>query len=152
MSIISVQTPLLVEGGGTIAISKITSSATVLGSRNTQAHASQFGPFSYGMPTSGIPSFSFSAASTVSAPIPSMASGSASFQGFPFGSGHIPHSTPSLGSLPFTSQTQGFNPFSGGQSSNVFTGWNPVFTMLRVGTQFIAGQQGNVPFPSSSNS
>ena len=89
LSTASVHTPLSVEGGGNISISTITSSVAVFGSGNTQARASQYGPFSYGMPTSGVPSLSFSAASAVSTPIPSMASGSNSFQGFPFGSGHI---------------------------------------------------------------
>lgn len=84
MSTTSVQNPLSIEGGGTISRSKITSSVVVLSFGNTQAHASQYGPFSYGMPTSGIPSFSFSVASVISTPIPSVASGSDSFQGFPF--------------------------------------------------------------------
>jgi len=79
-----------------------------------------------------------------------MASGSASFQGFPFGTGHIPSSNPSLGSFPFTSQTQSFNPWSGGQSSTTFTGWNPVFIAVGAGNQFLAGQQWNASFPSSS--
>ena len=97
-------------------------------------------------------SFSFSAASATSTPIPSMASGSNSFKGFPFGSGHIHHSTPSLGSLPFISQAQGFNPWSGGQSSTTFIGWNPIFTASGARNQFLAGQHGNVPFPSSITS
>ena len=130
VSAAGIQTPASVEGGGTIAISSIASSTAVFGYGSTQAQASQSSPFSYGMPTSGIPYFSFSAASTVSTPISSMASGLASFQGFPYGSGHIPSSNPSLGSFPFTSQTQSFNPWSRGQSSTTFTGWNPIFTVV----------------------
>ena len=133
VSAIGIQIPASVEGGGTIAISSIASSTTVFGSGFTQAHASQSGPFCFGMPISAIPSFSFSTAATASAPMSSMASGSASFQGFPFRSGHIPSSNPSLGSFPFTSQTQSFNPWSGGQSSTTFTGWNPIFTTVGVG-------------------
>ena len=113
----------------------------MFGSGSTQAQASQSGPFCFGMPFSGIPSFSFSTATAASTPMSSMASGSASFQGFPFGSGHIPNPNPSLGSFPFTSQTQ---------SSTTFTGWNPVFTAVGAGNQFLASQQGNASFPSSS--
>ena len=122
----------------------------MFGSGYTQARASQSGPFCFGMPGSGIPLFSFSTVASTSAPISSMAGGSASFQGFPFGSGHIPHLNPSLGSFPFTSQTQNFNPWSGGQSSTTFTGWNPIFTAVGAGNQFLSGHQGNVPFSSSS--
>ena len=105
VSAAGIQTPASVEAGGTIASSSIASSAAMFGSGFTQAHASQSGPFCFGMPTSGIPSFSFSAAAARSTPMSSMASGSTSFQGFPFGTGHIPSSNPSLGSFPFTSQT-----------------------------------------------
>ena len=122
VSATGIQTPASVEGGGTIAISSIASSATVFGSGFTQAHASQSGPFCFGMPTSGIPSFSFSATAAGSTPMSSMASGSTSFQGFPFGTGHIPSLNPSLGSFSFTSQTHSFNPWSRGQISTTFTG------------------------------
>ena len=91
VSVASIQTTSLVEGGGTIAISSIDSSTTVFGSGHTQAQASQSGPFCFGIPISGIPSFSFSTTAAASAPMSSMASGSASFQGFPFGSSHIPN-------------------------------------------------------------
>ena len=101
VSAAGIQTPASVEGGGKISISSIASSTAVFGFGFTQAQASKSGPFCFGMPTSGIPSFSFSTAA--SAPMSSMASGSASFQGFPFGTGHIPSSNPSLGSFPFTS-------------------------------------------------
>ena len=81
-----------------------------------------------------------------------MASGSASFQGFPFGSGHITHSNPSLVSFPFFVQSKVSNPFLGGQSSNSFQGWNPTFSGLGTGNQFMSSQQGNVPFSSIGNS
>ena len=64
-----------------------------------------------------------------------MMSGSASFQGFPFGSGHTPHSNLSMGSMTF--------PFKG-QGSNPFQSWtNPVVIGIGTGNQFF-GQQGNV--------
>ena len=105
VSTVGIQTPTSVEGGGTIAISMIASIAAVFGSGSTQAHASQSGPFCFGMPASGIPSFSFSTTAVGSTPMSSMASGSNSFQGFPFGIGYIPSLNPSLGSFLFTSQT-----------------------------------------------
>ena len=63
--------------------------------------------------------------------------GTASFQGFPFGSGHIPHSNSMIGSMPFSSTGQGNNPFQG---------WtNPVVSGMGTGNPFF-GQQGNRPY------
>lgn len=60
------------------------------------------------MPSSAIPSIPLTFPPVASTTMTSMPSGSVAFQGFPFGSGHIPHATPSLniGSLPFSSQGQ----------------------------------------------
>jgi len=72
-----------------------------------------------------------------------MASGSAYFQGFPFGSGHIPHFNPSLGSIPFPSTGQNYNPFQG---------WtNPIVSGLGARNQSYFGQQGNMPYSSVSS-
>ena len=79
VSAAGIQTPASVEAGGTIASSSIASSAVVFGSGFTQAHASHSSPFCSGMPSSGNPSFCFSAASAGSTPMSNMASGSASF-------------------------------------------------------------------------
>ena len=87
----------------------------------TQAFSSHPDHFSFGMLPSAIHFVSLIVASAVSTLMPSMASGSDSFQGFLSVSDHIPHSNPSLGSFPFTSQNQGFNPFIRGQSSNAFS-------------------------------
>jgi hypothetical protein len=71
-----------------------------------------------------------------------MMGGSASFQGFPFGSGHIPHSNPTVGSMPFSST---------GQSSNPFQGWtNPAVSGIGTGNPFF-GQQGNRPYSTVSS-
>jgi len=71
-----------------------------------------------------------------------MAGGSASFQGFPFGSGHIPHSNPTVGSMPSSSI---------GQSNNPFQGWNnPGVNSAGTGNPFI-GQQGNRPYSTVSS-
>lgn len=67
----------------------------------------------------------------------SMMSGSTSFQGFPFGSGHIPHSNPTIGSMPFSFTCQVNNPFQS---------WtNPTVSGIGVGNQFF-GQKGNVSY------
>ena len=124
------------------------SASTPSMSGHTQAFASHYGPFSFGIPSSVIPFGSFTVDYVVSAPMPSMASRSTYFQGFPFKSGHIHHLSPSLGSFPFYAQGQGFNPFLGGQSSNAFQGWNPTFTRLGTRNHFFYGQQGNVRFSS----
>lgn len=66
-----------------------------------------------------------------------MTGGSNSFQGFPFGSGHIPHSNPTIGSMPFSST---------GQRRNPFQGWtNPAVSGMGTGNP-IFGQQGNRPY------
>ena len=66
-----------------------------------------------------------------------MASGSTSFQGFLFRGGHIPHSNPTLGLMPFSSTGQSYNPFQS---------WtNPVVSGIGVGNQYF-DQQGNVPY------
>lgn len=63
--------------------------------------------------------------------------GSTSFQGFPFGSGHILHSNPTTGSMPFSSLGQGSNPFQG---------WtNLAVSSMGIGNLFF-GQQGNRPY------
>jgi len=63
-----------------------------------------------------------------------MIAGLASFQGFPFGSGHIPHSNLTVGSMPFSSM---------GKSSNPFQGWtNPTVSGMGTGNLFF-DQQGN---------
>jgi len=63
--------------------------------------------------------------------------GSTSFRGFPFGSAHIPHSNPTIGSMPFSSL---------GQSNNPFQGWtNPAISGIGTGNPFF-GRQGNRPY------
>jgi len=71
-----------------------------------------------------------------------MMGGSTSFQGFPFGSGHIPHSNPTVTSMPFSSI---------GQSNSSFQGWNnPRISSAGTGNPFI-GQQGNRPYCTVSS-
>lgn len=58
--------------------------------------------------------------------------------GFPFESGHIPHSNPIVGLMPFPLKSQGSNPQS----------WtNPTVSGIGAGNQFF-GQQGNVSYSS----
>lgn len=140
------QTPISVQGGGTISIpstylfgstastSLFESTSIPSTSGSSQANASSFGFFPFGIPSQGIPSVPLSVPLTTST---SMMSGSASFQGFPFGSGHIPHSNPTVGSMPF--------PFTG-QGSNPFQSWtNPVVSGIGTGNQLF-DQQGNVSY------
>lgn len=71
-----------------------------------------------------------------------MMGGSVSFQGFPFESGHIPRSNPTIRSMPFSSL---------GQSSNPFQGWtNPAVSLMGTGIPFF-GQQGNRPYSTISS-
>jgi len=73
----------------------------------------------------------------------SIASVLASFQGFPFWSGHIPHSNPSLGSIHFPSMVKSYYPFQG---------WtNPPISGLGIGNQSSFGQQGNMSYSSISS-
>ena len=65
------------------------------------------------MPPSEIPLILLSIVYVVSKNMTLMASGSAPFQCFPFRSGHIPHSNPTLGSLPFSTQGKSYKPFQG---------------------------------------
>ena len=102
----TMQTPTSVQGGGTISISSASlfgsfASTSLVGSTsipstsgNAQTNAFGTGFFPFGTHSQGIPSVLFSA-------VTSMLGGSASFQGFPFGSGHIPHSNPTVGSCLF---------------------------------------------------
>ena len=140
------QTPISVQGGGTISIPSVSlfgsfTSTSVVGSTSipstsgsSQTNAFGSGYFPFGAQSLGIPSAPFGAAtSTMSA--------SASFQGFPFGSGHIPHSNPTVGSMPFS---------VGGQSSNPFQGWNnPGLSSAGTGNPFY-GQYGNRPYTTVS--
>lgn len=107
----SVHTPLSVEGGGTIAISSIIPSIVVFFSTSipslsggTQYFSSHTDSFPYGIPSSEIPSIPLTISFFVNRTMNSMASGLASFQGFPSRSGYIPHSDPYLNiiSLPFS--------------------------------------------------
>ena len=103
-------------------------------SGSSQGNASIFGFFPFGMPSQGIPSVPLILPLTTST---SMMSWTTSFQGFPFGIGHIPHSNLTVGSMPF--------PFTG-QGSNPFQSWtNPVVSGIGSGNQFF-GQQGNVSY------
>lgn len=77
-------------------------------SGNSQATTFSFGFFPFGMSSQGIPSVPLNMPSIAST---SMTSGLASFHGFPFGIGHIPHSNPIVGSMPFPFTSQGSNPF-----------------------------------------
>ena len=143
----SEQTPVSVQGGGTISIPSVLlfgsfTSTSVVGSTSipstsgsAQTNAFGSGVFPFGAQSLGIPSAPFGAAtSTMSA--------SASFQGFPFGSGHIPHSNPTVGSMPFSSV---------GQSSNPFQGWNnPGLSSAGTGNPFY-GQYGNRPYTTVSS-
>ena len=141
------QTPVSVQGGGTISILFITPHTDVFVSNSipsssggTQAFASSTGFFPFGMSTSAIPSVLLSFPLAVSTSMTSMASGLASFECFPFGSGHIPHSNPSLGSVPFSSTGQNYNPFQG---------WtNPTVSGLGAGNQSYFVQQGNMLYSS----
>ena len=115
MSVASMQTPISVQDGGTISIPSNTPNTSIflntsilLMSGSSQANASSFGFFTFGTPSQGIPSILLNIPSTASK---SMMSGSASFQGFPFGSGHIPHSNSTIESMPFPFTSQGSNPF-----------------------------------------
>lgn len=101
MSVDSMQTSIFVQGGGTISIPSITPSTTIFGSTSilptsgsSQDTAFDFLFIPYGMPSHMIPSVPLNIQSTTSI---SMMSGSAPFQGFPFGGGHIPHSNPTIG-------------------------------------------------------
>lgn len=140
-SVASMQTPISVQGGGTISIPSNTPSMTIFGSTsipsisgNSHATASNFGFFPFGMSSQGIPSDPLNIPSIAST---SMMSGLDSFQGFPFGSVHIPHSNPTVGSMHFPFTSQGSNPFQS---------WtNLVVSGIRVGNQFF-GQQGNVSY------
>lgn len=114
MSVASMQTPISLQGG-IISILSNTPYASLFGSTSipstsgsSQANASNFGFFSFGMPSQGIPSVPLNISSTAST---SMMSGSTFFQGFPLGSGHIPHSNLTVGSMPFPFISQGSNPF-----------------------------------------
>jgi len=120
MSATSMQTPISVQGGGTISIPSVTPSTAIFDSTSipsssgsTQAFSFGIGFFPFGKSPSTISSVPLSIPSTASTSMTSMASGSTSFQGFPFGGGHIPHSNPSLGSIPFPSMDQSYNPFQG---------------------------------------
>lgn len=143
ISVASMQTPIYVQGGGTISIPSNTPSRTIFGSTSipstsvsSRANASSFGFFPFGIPSQGIPSVPLNIPSTAST---SMMIGSTSFQGFPFGSGHIPHSNPTVGSMPFPCTSQGSNPFQS---------WtNPAVSGIGAGNQFF-GQQGNVRYSS----
>lgn len=91
------------------------------------------------MPSLGILSVPLSLPLTASI---SMMSGLASFRGFPFGSGHIPHSNLTVGSMPFSFTNQGSNPFQG---------WNnPAVSGTGAGNPFF-GQQGNMSYSSVSS-
>lgn len=135
----TMQTPTSVQGGGTISITSASlfgsfASTYLVGSTsipstsgNSQTNAFGSGFFPFGAHSQGIPSFPFGAAT-------SMMSGSASFQGFPFGSGHIPRSNPTIESMPFSSIRKSNNPFQG---------WtNPGVSSAGTGNPFF-GQQGN---------
>ena len=88
------------------------------------------------MPSQGIPLVPLNIPSMAST---SMMSVSASFQGFPFGSGHIPYSNLTVGSMPFPFTSQGSNPFQS---------WtNPAVSGIGAGNEFF-GQQGNVSYSS----
>ena len=128
----TMQTPTFVQGGGTISIPSTYlfgsfSSTSLVGSTsipstsgNSQANASSSGFFPFGTHSHGIPSVPFSAST-------SMMGGSTSLQGFPFGSGHIPHSNLTVGSMPFSSTGQSSNPFQGWTNPTVSGTGNPFF-------------------------
>ena len=142
----TMQTPISVQGGGTISIPSASlfgsfASTSLVGSTsipstsgNAQTNAFSTGSFLFGTQSQGIPSVPFSAAT-------SMMGGSASFQGFPFGSGHIPHSNPTVGSMPFSSI---------GQSSNPFQGWNNLGASSAGTANPFIGQQGGRPYSTVS--
>ncbi len=146
-SAMTVHTPISVQGGGTISIPSVslfgsfasrsfvgsTSIPSMSGSSQTNAFGSGYFPF--GAHSQGIPLAPFGATT-------STISGSASFQGFPFESGHIPHSNPMIGSMPFSSV---------GQSSNPFQGWNnPRLRSAGTGNPFF-GQYGNRSYTTVSS-
>jgi len=141
-SVMSMQTLVSVKWGGTISIPFVTPSTTIFGSTSIpslsgscQVVASSIGFFPFGIPTNVIPLVPLSIPSAAST---SMASGSSTFQGFPFRGGHIPHSTPTLGSMPLSST---------GQSYNLFQSWaNTAISGLGVRNQYYLGQQGNMSY------
>ena len=111
----SMQTPISMRWGGTISILSNSPNTSIFGSTSillmsgsSQPNASSFGFSPFGMPSQGIPSIPLNIPPMAST---SMMSGSTSFQGFPFRSGHIPHSNPTVESMPFPFTSQGSNPF-----------------------------------------
>lgn len=142
ISATSMKTLISVQGGGTISIPSITHSTSIFGSTSipsssgsSQVVASSIGFFSFGIVTSKIILVPLSIQSVSST---SMASGSTYFQGFQFRGGHIPHSNPTLGSMPFSSTVQSYNPFQS---------WTtPPVSGLGAGNQFYFLQQGNMPY------
>jgi len=96
------------------------------------------------MPPSGIPLVPLTFPSIVSTSMTSIPSGSTSFQGFSFGSGHIPPSNLSLN----LGQAQNVNPFQGAE------GWpNPSISGLGAGnSSHLFCRHKSMPFPSAKTS